>query len=82
VALKAELNKSRKYVDIIAGVDFIPLAIETSVVRGVHALELISVIGRPLTSTTLEPRSTTFFRQRILVAVMTGNAQSSNCCDV
>jgi len=27
---KAELNKSRKYADIIAGVDFIPFAIETS----------------------------------------------------
>jgi len=29
-ALKAELNKSRKYADNIAGVDFIPFAIETS----------------------------------------------------
>jgi len=35
-ALKAEVNKSRKYADIIAGVDFIPFAIETSGVVG-HA---------------------------------------------
>jgi len=35
-ALKAELNKSRKYADIIAGVNFIPFAIETSGVWGVR----------------------------------------------
>jgi len=38
-ALKAELNKSRKYADIIAG---IPFAIETSGVSGVQALQLVS----------------------------------------
>jgi len=85
-ALKAELNKSLKYADIITGVDFIPFAIETSEVWGVQALELVSEIGRRLTSTTHEPRSTTFIRQRISMAVMRGNAQcvlgtlqSSNC---
>jgi len=85
-ALKAEVNKSRKYVGIMAGVDFIPFAIETSGVWGVQALELVSEIGRRLTSMTHEPRSTTFFRQRISVAVIRGNAQcvlgtlqSSNC---
>jgi len=56
-AVKAELNKSRKYVDIIAGVDFIPFAIETLGVWGLQALELVSQIGRRLTSTTHEPRS-------------------------
>jgi len=87
-ALKAEHNKSQKYADIVAGVDFIPFAIETSVVWGVQALELVSEIGRRLTSTTHEPRSTTFLRQHILVTVMRGNVQcvlrtlqSSNCCD-
>jgi len=45
-ALKAELNKSRKHADIIAGVDFIPFAIETSGVWGVQALELVSEIQR------------------------------------
>jgi len=74
-ALKAELNKSRKYADIIAGVDFIPFAIETLGVWGVQALEFVSDIGQPLTSTTHEPRSTTFLRQRISVAGMRGNAQ-------
>jgi len=62
-AVKAELNKSRMYADIIAGVDFIPFAIEPSGVWGVQALELVSEIGRRLTSTTHEPRSTTFLRQ-------------------
>jgi len=88
-ALKAELKKSRKYADIISGVDFISFAIETSGVWGVQTLELVSEFGRRLTSTTHEPCSTTFLRQRISVAVMRGNAQcvlgtlqSSNCCDV
>jgi len=88
-ALKVELNKSRNYADIIAGVDFIPFAIETSGVWGVHALTLVSEIGRRLISTTHEPRSTTFLRQRISVAVMRGNAQcvlgtlhSPHCCDL
>jgi len=36
--------------NIIAGVDFIPFAIETSGVWGVQALELVSEIGRRLTS--------------------------------
>jgi len=89
VALKAELNKWRKYADTIAGLDFTPFAIETSGVWVVQATELVSEIGRRLTSTTHEPRSTTFLHQRISVAVMRGNAQcvlgtlqSSNCCDV
>jgi len=88
-ALKAEVNTSRKYADIIAGVHFIPFAIETSGGWGVQALGLVSEIGRRLTSTTHEPRSTTFLRQRISMAVMRGSAQcvlmtlqSSNCCDV
>jgi len=70
-ALKVELNKSRKYADIIAGVDLIPFAIDTSGVWGVQALELVSEMGRRLTSTTHEPvpRSTTFLRQRISVGV-------------
>jgi len=59
---------------IIAGVDFISFAIEKSGVWGVQALKLVSEIGRRLTSTTHEPRST-FLRQRISVAVMRGNAQ-------
>jgi len=72
-ALTAELNKSRKYADIIAGVDFIPFAIATSGIWGVEALELVSEIGRRLTSTAREPRSTTFFAN---VAVMRGNAHA------
>jgi len=58
--LKAEINKSRKYADIIAGVDSTSFAIKTSGVWGVQALELVSEIGRRLTSTPHEPRSTTW----------------------
>jgi len=59
-ALKAELNKLRKYADIIAGVDFIPFCIRNLGSLGRSALELVSEIGRRLTSTTHEPRCTTF----------------------
>ena len=70
----AEVNKSRKYSDIVVGVDFVPVAIETSGVWGEQALELITEIGRRIAAVTYEPRSTSFLRQRISVAVQRGNA--------
>jgi len=72
-ALKAKLNKSPKYADIIVCVDFIPFAIEISGVWGVQTME----IGRRLTSTTHEPRSITFLRQRISMAVMRGKTPNA-----
>ena len=73
-ASTAEVNKSRKYSDIVVGVDFVPVAIETSGVWGEQALELITEIGRRIAAVTYEPRSTSFLRQRISVAVQRGNA--------
>ena len=75
-AATAEVNKTRKYADIITGVDFTPVAIETTGVWGEQALDLITAIGRRIAHETHDPRSTTYLRQRISVAVQRGNA----CC--
>jgi len=73
-AAAAETKKTQKYADIIAGVDFSPVAIETSGVWGEQALILVKEIGRRIAAITHEPRATTFLRQRLSVAVQRGNA--------
>ncbi len=73
-ATTAETKKTQKYSDIISGVDFIPVAIETSGVWGEQALELVKEIGRRITSVNHDPRSTAFLRQRLSVAVQRGNS--------
>ena len=73
-AAVAEEKKTQKYSDIISGVDFVPVAIETSGVWGTHAMDLITEVGRRLADVTHEPRSTMFLRQRLSVAVQRGNA--------
>jgi len=75
-AAKAELKKVQKYRDITAGVDFVPVSIETSGVWGEEALSLVSEIGRRISDISHDPRSTGFLRQRISIAVQRGNA----CC--
>ena len=64
----------KKYADIIAGVEFVPFAIETSGVWGEQALDLVKEACRRIAALTHEPRSTAFLRQRISVAVQRGNA--------
>ena len=73
-ASAAELSKNTKYSDIIAGVDFVPFVIETSGVWGEQAVILVKEIGRRIAEVTHEPRSTSFLRQRLSVAVQRGNA--------
>ena len=73
-AATAEAMKSPKYADITAGVDFIPIAIETSGTWGEQAFHLVMEIGRRLAIVTHEPRSAAFLRQRLSVAVQRGNA--------
>ena len=57
-AAAAEAKKKQKYADIISGVDFVPVAIETSGVWGEQAIELVMEIGRRIAASTHEPRST------------------------
>jgi len=69
----AELKKLQKNQDISAGVDFIPVAIESSGVWDQHAMELVSEMGRRLSEISHEPWSTLFLRQRLAV----GNCRST-----
>jgi hypothetical protein len=73
-ALAAETSKRLKYTDLMRGIDFVPVAIETSGVWGSEGLELVHELGRRLALTNQEPRSTTFLRQRISLAIQRGNA--------
>jgi len=74
VASAAELNKIAKYSDIIAGVDFVPFVIESSVVWGEQAMSLVKELGRRMAEVNKEPRSTMFLRQCLSVAVQRANA--------
>ena len=73
-AAAAAVQKSQKYADITTGVDFVPVAIETSGTWGEQAIDLVKEIGRRIAEATHEPRSTAFLRQRLSIAVQRGNA--------
>ena len=77
-AAGAEQTKMVKYSDMSSGLDFVPVAIETSGVWGEQALSLVTEIGRRIAELTRDPRSTVFLRQRISVAVQRGNAACVN----
>jgi len=71
----AEEKMSRKYSDVVSGVDFSPSAIETSGVWGEHAMDLVTVIGRRIAAVTHDPSSTMLLNgYRMSVAVQRGNA--------
>jgi hypothetical protein len=53
-ASEAELKKIQKYSDIIAGVDFKPVAIETSGVCGEQSLDFIKEVARRIAAITHE----------------------------
>jgi len=73
-AANAEIRKCRKYQYIICGVDFVPVAIETSGAWGKQAISLIKEIGRRVAAITYGNRATSFLRQRLSIGVQRGNA--------
>ena len=72
-AAEAETKKRTKYTDLPHHIDFIPIAIETTGVWGSEGLNLVKELGRRIAIVQLEPRSTSFLRQRISLAVQRGN---------
>jgi len=56
--------------------DFCPFVVETLGVWGPEAASLVSELGRRIAVITGEPRSASFLRQRIDVALQRGNAAS------
>lgn len=73
-AANAEIRKCHKYEDIISGVDFVPVAIETSGAWGQQAIGLTKEIGRRIAAITHDNRATSFLRQRLSIAIQRGNA--------
>ena len=70
----AEDKKRAKYSDLTAGIDFVPIAIESTGVWGEQGFELVQELGRQLTAVNFDSRSTSFLRQRISLAVQRENA--------
>ena len=77
-AAGTELKKQPKYQDISAGVDFVSVAIEASSMWGAQAMELVTEIGCRIAEVSYNPRSTSFLRQQISMAVQCGNAACIN----
>lgn len=75
-ASEAEARKTLKYSDFLHSHKFIPVAVETLGVWGPQATELITDLGKRLTESTRDARSTRFLRQRIAIAVQRGNTAS------
>jgi len=73
---KAAANKEMKYSALANIHIFFPVAIETSGVMNLLAVDLVSEIGRRISSVTEDTRETMFLFQRLSVALQRGNAVS------
>ena len=74
----AETRNERKYQQISdAGYIFQPIAFETQGSCGPSTQSFFKLLGKKLETATTEPRSLTFLRQRISVAIQIGNAASA-----
>ena len=72
-ATEAEERKVVKYADLGESHCFVPLGFETMGHWGKSTVEFIRKLGRELYQTTGEPRSTTFLKQRLSIAIQRGN---------
>ena len=75
-AASAEHRKNMKYRGLKENFHFIAVGIETLGACGPEAKALLKEIGKRLTKSTGEPRSSSFLMQRVSVAVQRGNAAS------
>jgi len=75
-AAEAESRKRSKYLDLTHTYTFVPVAVETLGAWGADALRLMSELGGRLAALTGEPRSTSFLRQRLDIAIQRGNGMA------
>ena len=75
-ANRAEEKKRKLYASIAQNHRFEPLSVETSGVMGASTGKFVAELGRCITAVTGEKRETAWLRQRISVAIVTGNATS------
>ena len=73
-AATSETKKCQKYTDFFSGVDFVPVALESSGVWRKQALDLVKEIGRRIAAITYDQRSASYLRQRLSIAIQRGNA--------
>ena len=76
VATQAEERRKAKYISLAATYSFCPIAIETSGVLGPHTAMFIRDFGSRLREVTGEDKAHVYLLQRLVVAVMRGNAVS------
>jgi len=69
----ATQKKTDKYAELSNTLVFYPFAVETAGVWHEMAIELTQEIDRRITTVTEDPRETTFWFQRISVALQRGN---------
>ena len=70
----AEDKKHKKYAALSRIYNFTPVAVETLGPWGPAANAFVSELGKRLSVTTGDPRTTAFLRQKISLAVQRGNA--------
>ena len=75
-ASEAEGRKRSKYEDLSRDYLFTPLGFETVGHWGKSAVAFVDKLGRELGRVTGEPRSTSYLRQRLSVAIQRGNTAS------
>ena len=76
-AAEAAANrKCLKYAELAEAYHFVPIAFETMGALCSAENDLISAIGSRITSSSGDPRETSFLRQRLSVAIQRGNAAS------
>ena len=72
----AEDLKRRKYSQLVADFEFVPVAVETSGIIGSAGCSLLTDIGRRITRATNDLRKMSYIFQQISVAIIRGNAQA------
>ena len=70
----AEDLKRRKYPQLVADFEFVPVAVETSGIIGSAGCSLLTDIGRRISRATNDPRQVSYIFQQISVAIIRGNA--------
>ena len=70
----AEDLKRRRYSQLVADFEFVPVAVETSEIIGSAGCSLVTDIGRRISRATSDPRQMSYIFQQISVAIVRGNA--------
>ena len=74
----AEDLKRRKYSQLVANFEFVPVAVETSGIIGSAGYSLLTDIGRRISRASNDLRQTSYIFHQISVAIIRGNALSTS----